>query len=81
MPQAAVEHTAETGSFAFFSPTQPEVLVKVLNGTAINGKFWVYWGSMTDQPYQVCVTDTNTGIVKAWASSQGFCGGSDLSAF
>lgn len=79
--QRAVEVTSQTGSFWFFTSQNPEVAVKVLDGTAVNGKHWVFFGSMTDQSYQVSVTDTSTGAVQTYNSPAPHCGAFDTSAF
>src|SRR5262249_35114872 len=44
----AVPITSNTGAFWFFDPSNLELVVKVLDGRAINGHFWVFYGSMTD---------------------------------
>jgi spore coat protein A, manganese oxidase len=49
------------GLFWFFSPTNPELLVKVLDGCAINGHYWVYASAATNVGLNVTVTDTVTG--------------------
>lgn len=49
------------GLFWFFSPTNPELLVKVLDGCAINGHYWVYASAATNVGLRVTVTDTVTG--------------------
>lgn len=79
--QAGAALTNESGVFWFFSSSTIEVPVKVLDGTPVNGKFWVFFGSLTDQSYQVVVTDTQTAAVRTYASPQSFCGLSDTAAF
>jgi serine protease len=79
--QPAVSLSDLAGSFWFFSSTSPEVPVKVIDGTPVNGRYWVFFGSLTDQAYQVVITDTVTGAVKTYNSSTPFCGLSDTSAF
>ena len=68
MPQSV---TADTGAFWFFSPKNVEMLVKVLDGTAINGKHWVFFASLTDVEFDLVVTDTATGAVKRYHNPQG----------
>lgn len=80
-PQAGVEVTSETGSFSFFSGDNPEVFVKVLDGTPVNGRYWVFFGSMTDQTYTVQVTDTDTGTTRSYNSPAPSCGTADVNAF
>ena len=50
--------TDDTGAFWFFDPENVELAVKVLDGRAINGRFWVYFGALTDVGYTLRVTDT-----------------------
>ncbi|MFL6292583.1 MAG: right-handed parallel beta-helix repeat-containing protein [Thermoanaerobaculia bacterium] len=57
----AVPLTADTGTFWFFQPSNVEVVVKVLDGRALNGRFWVFYGALTDVEYQISVVDTQTG--------------------
>jgi hypothetical protein len=47
------------GLFWFFSPDNPEVLVKVLNGCAVNDHFWVYISAGTNVGFDVTVFDTD----------------------
>jgi hypothetical protein len=47
--------------FTFFSPDNWEVLTKVLDGCAINGKYWVYSAATTDVGYDLRVIDTWSG--------------------
>jgi serine protease len=79
--QPAVTFTDISGVFWFFSSTNPEVAVKVIDGTPVNGRYWVFFGPLTDQAYQVVVTDTNTGTVKTYNSPPPYCGIADTNAF
>lgn len=79
--QNGVEVTSETGSFWFFGADTPEVFVKVLDGRSVNNKFWVFYGSLTDQTFQVVVTDSTSGVAKTYNSGAAFCGFSDTAAF
>jgi len=49
------------GIFWFFSLTNPELLVKVLNGCAINDHYWVFFSAGTNVGLTLTVTDTQTG--------------------
>lgn len=79
--QQGVEVTSQTGSFWFASSDNPEVPVKVLDGTGFNGKYWVFFGSLTNLAYTVEVTDTVTGAFKSYTSPGAFCGTFDTAAF
>jgi hypothetical protein len=73
--------TSQTAFFWFYSPDNTEIFVKALDGTPLNGKYWVFFGSMTDQAYTIEVTDTTTGLLKSYTSPGPFCGNADTSAF
>lgn len=70
-----------SGTFWFGNSANVEVPVKVLDGTPVNGKFWVFFGSLTNQTYQVVVTDTVTGLSKTYNSPAAQCGTADTNAF
>ncbi len=53
--------TGDTGAFWFFGPSNAELMIKVLDGRAVNGHFWVFYGALSDVDYTVTVTDTLTG--------------------
>jgi hypothetical protein len=57
----AVPLTSDTGYFWFFSPTNVEVAIKVLDGRPLNGHFWVFYGALSNVEYTITVTDTETG--------------------
>ena len=43
----------ESGYFWFFDPDNVELTVKILDGRAINGSYWVFIASMTDVAFTV----------------------------
>lgn len=61
------------GLFWFFSPDNPEVLVKVLNACtpALGNRFWVFLTAGTDLGYTLTVTDTETGLFRTYANEDG----------
>jgi hypothetical protein len=67
----AIPDTADTGDFWFYSPNNIDVVVKVLDGRAVNNKFWVFVGSLSNIGYTVTVTDTATAAVKTYTNPQG----------
>jgi hypothetical protein len=78
----AVSLSADTGYFWFFDPANVELIVKVLDARVINGKFWVYYGALSDVEYTITVTDTVTGAQKTYFNPSGTLGsGADTSAF
>ncbi|HWN41866.1 MAG TPA: ELWxxDGT repeat protein [Thermoanaerobaculia bacterium] len=62
----AVGLTADTGYFWFFSPTNVEVILKVLDGTGLNGHRWVFYGALSSVEYTLTVTDTQTGLTRRY---------------
>jgi len=73
-----VPRTDESGSFWFFSPGNTELVVKVLDATAINGKFWIFYGALSDVEYWLTVTDMVTGAAKTYHNPPGnYCGKGD----
>lgn len=78
----ALVGTDETGTFWFFDADNTELVVKVLDGRALNGKFWFFWGSLTDVEYTITVTDTETGASRQYHHAAGSSsGGFDTGAF
>jgi subtilisin-like proprotein convertase family protein len=67
----AVPLTTDTGYMWFFTANNIELMIKVVDGRTFNGKFWVFYGALTDVQYTVTVTDTVTGNVKTYFSPQG----------
>ncbi|HEX3553403.1 MAG TPA: hypothetical protein VIA62_09255 [Thermoanaerobaculia bacterium] len=67
----AVPLTANTGAFWFFDFANLELMVKVLDGRAVNGKFWVFYGALSDVDYTLTVTNTDTGAMKIYHNPRG----------
>ena len=63
--------TNDSGLFTFFDRNNWEVLIKVLDGCALNGHVWVFGASTTDLGYVIRVTDTATGTVKEYRNEPG----------
>jgi len=74
--------SGDTGYFWFFSPTNVEVVLKVLDGRAVNGKFWVFYGALSSVEYTLTVTDTATGVMRTYTNPSGrFASVGDTGAF
>jgi hypothetical protein len=74
--------SADTKGFWFFSPDNIDLVVKVVDGRALNGKFWVFYGSLTTVQFTLTVTDTVTGAQKTYSNAQGQNSrGADTAAF
>jgi hypothetical protein len=73
--------TDQSGTFWFFNQQNIELVVKVLDGRALTGKFWVFYGALSDVEYRITVTDTVTGASKQYHNPKGnLCGKGDTSA-
>ena len=74
--------TPDTGYFWFFNSANVELVVKVLDARAVNGNFWVFFGSLSNVEYTLTVTDTMTGHVRTYVNPQGNFGSvGDTGAF
>ncbi len=72
----AVQISDESGYFWFFDSANMEVTVKLLDGRGVNGHYWFFAASMTDQPFTIQIVDTQgscTGAacVKTYTSPAG----------
>ena len=77
----AVPVTGDTGYFWFFNDANVELMIKVLDGTAINGNYWVYYGALSNVEYTITVTDTQTGSSVGYFNPSGaFASVGDVSA-
>ena len=52
----------DSGLMWFFEPDNWELLVKVLDGCAVNGNVWVFVAGVTDVEYSIAVRDVETGL-------------------
>ncbi|MCY3969488.1 MAG: hypothetical protein OXG74_06120 [Acidobacteria bacterium] len=63
--------TRDTGLYWFFGSNNLEMMIKVLDGCAINGHRWVFAGGLTDVGVTMTVTDSETGEVRTWENPAG----------
>ena len=57
-------------------------MVKVLDGSGVNGHFWVFYGALSDVEYTITVTDTATGSQRTYHNPlHHLASGADLDAF
>ncbi|MGH9364551.1 MAG: WD40/YVTN/BNR-like repeat-containing protein [Thermoanaerobaculia bacterium] len=76
-------------SFGYFSlpaftgnPSNPEVFVKILDATPLDGRYWLFFGGLTDLEYTLTVIDVATGGARVYSKPAGeSCGGFDSFAF
>ncbi len=78
----SVPGSDQAGTFWFFSPANTELVVKLLDGRAVNGKYWAFYGALSNVAYTVTVQDLATGVSKVYKNRQGnLCGLADTAAF
>ena len=56
------------GLLHFGNPASPEVLVKVLDGCAINGHFWVFASAATTLGFEMSVQDRSSGAIRTYGN-------------
>ena len=61
MPAYSEMLTTDTAYFWFFSPSNVEVLVKVLDACEDFDQFWIFTSGLTDVGTTLTITDTQTG--------------------
>lgn len=62
---------ASSAVFSFFSPGNWEMLLKVLDGCAVNGHFWVYAAAATDAGWTLRILDRETGAERIYGNAPG----------
>jgi PKD repeat protein len=67
----AVPLTDDSGYFWFFDASNIEMVLKVLNGCAIDNAYWVFAAGLTNVQVDLTVTDTTTGAVYTNRNPQG----------
>jgi hypothetical protein len=66
----AVSETTDTGMFWFFSANNIEMIIKVVNGCALNSRYWVFAGGLTNVAVTMTVTDTSNGTTRTYSNPQ-----------
>lgn len=66
-----VKLTDETGYLWFFSASNVEAVIKILNGCPLNQNFWVFTAGLTNVRVDITVTDTQTGASRTYTNPQG----------
>lgn len=62
----AVGLTSDSGYFWFFNSANVELMMKILDGTAVNGHFWVLYGALSDVEYTIQINDTQGSGAKTY---------------
>jgi|HubBroStandDraft_3_1064219.scaffolds.fasta_scaffold15983_3 hypothetical protein len=63
-----VQLTDDSGYLWFFAPTNPEVLLKVIDACSFNNQFWFFAGGLTNVRVDIHVTDTQTHVTKTYVN-------------
>ncbi|MEM1249305.1 MAG: hypothetical protein AAGK22_23210 [Acidobacteriota bacterium] len=63
--------SSDSGLFWFFDADNWEMLVKVIDGCALNQRFWVFAAATTNVEYLLRVTDTDTNTVREYRNPLG----------
>ena len=63
--------TGDSGAVWFFSSNNYEMLLKVVDGRPVNGRFWFFGGMLTNVSFTITIVDTATGAVRTYSSVQG----------
>jgi hypothetical protein len=66
-----VQDTPDSATFWFFDPSNTEVLVKVLDGCAVNQRYWVFISGLTNVQVNISVRDLVKQTVKTYSNAQG----------
>lgn len=81
-PGVGAPLTADTAWFWFFRQGNPEMLVKVLDGRPINGRWWVFYAALTNVGFTLRVTDRTSGETLTYENPLGtFASRGDTTAF
>ncbi len=67
----AVPLTDDTGYLWFFNADNVEVVVKILDGCALNQRYWVFAGGLTDVEVVMKVIDSKTGVAATYYNPPG----------
>ncbi len=81
VPAGAAPATDRSGSFWFFDRGNLEVIVKVVDGRAVNGGLWLFHAPLSSLDYELAVEDSESGDRWVFQSPpQDFCGGVEVLA-
>jgi hypothetical protein len=70
------------GTFWFFDPDNLELAVKLIDGRAVNGRWWIFSASLSNVEYTLRLTDTANGRVATYHNPSGtFASRGDTAAF
>jgi hypothetical protein len=59
------------GTFWFFAPDNPEMVVKVIDACSFNGYYWVFLSPASTVKYDITVRDVRNNIQKTYSNAAG----------
>ena len=62
---------SESVFYSFFSSTNFEMGLKIINACSFNNKFWVFISGLTDQGWSVHIRDSQTGATRTYSNALG----------
>lgn len=62
----ALTGNPDSGLFYFFSPSNIEMLIKVINGCPLSNTYWVFFAATTNVQFTVTVVDVTTGKTQVY---------------
>jgi hypothetical protein len=78
----AIPYADRSGFFWFFDDENIELVVKMIDGRQVNGRFWFFYGALSDVEYTIRVVDTATQHEATYTNQPGsICGRGDTTAF
>jgi len=63
--------SSETGVMWFFSPTNFEVMIKILDGCGLNSRYWVFFAATTSVEFTINVYDIQADVLKQYTNALG----------
>ncbi|HEX3528389.1 MAG TPA: hypothetical protein VH988_15100 [Thermoanaerobaculia bacterium] len=79
---AGVPLSDNSAYFWFFDPSNIELIVKVLDGHAVNGHWWVFYGALSNVEYTIHVDWPDRGLSRTYHNPAGHMGSrADTQAF
>jgi hypothetical protein len=63
-----VKLTDDTGYLWFFSSSNVEAVIKILNGCGLGGHYWVFAGGLTNVNVTITVTDTQAHVSRTYTN-------------
>jgi hypothetical protein len=66
-----VQLTEDSGYFYFLGPSNVELVVKLLDGCAVNRRYWAFLAGLTNVALTVYVYDTSHGQTEVYTSPGG----------